>query len=111
MPRSAAAFITASARGCSLPRSRAAVSRRTCSPVNPSPAVSFVNRGFPSVRVPVLSKTRVSTVRRRSMASAFRKRIPARAPRPMATVTVMGVARPRAHGQAMMRTATAFRRA
>ena len=35
-------------------------------------------------------------------------RTPAWAPRPVPTMIAMGVARPRAQGQAMMRTATAF---
>ena len=39
-----------------------------------------------------------------SRASALRKRIPERAPRPVPTRIAVGVARPSAHGQAMMRT-------
>ena len=35
-------------------------------------------------------------------------RMPRSAPRPVATMMAVGVARPRAHGQAMIRTATAF---
>lgn len=42
------------------------------------------------------------------MASAFLKRTPLVAPLPLATMIDIGVARPSAHGQAMMRTATAF---
>ena len=38
-------------------------------------------------------------------------RTPVMAPRPIPTMMDMGVASPRAHGQAMMRTATAFTRA
>ena len=45
------------------------------------------------------------------MASAFRKSTPIVAPLPVATMMDMGVARPSAHGQAMMRTATALTRA
>src|ERR1022692_3325159 len=42
-----------------------------------------------------------------SRASADRTRIPARAPFPVPTMTDSGVARPSAHGQAMISTATA----
>ena len=41
----------------------------------------------------------------------FLKRIPIVAPLPVATIMDIGVARPRAQGQAMMRTATALIRA
>jgi hypothetical protein len=68
-------------------------------------------RGLPSVSVPVLSTTRVSTFSRISRASAFLMSTPARAPRPTPTMMAIGVARPKAQGQAMMRTATAFTRA
>ena len=43
----------------------------------------------------------------RSSASAFLIRMPACAPRPTPTMIDIGVARPSAHGQAMMRTLTA----
>ena len=42
------------------------------------------------------------------MASAFLKRTPGVAPRPTATMIDIGVASPRAQGQAMIRTATAL---
>ena len=63
--------------------------------------------GLPSVSVPVLSTTRVSTFSSRSSASAFLISTPASAPRPTPTMIDIGVARPSAHGQAMMSTATA----
>ncbi|MNC89063.1 hypothetical protein D3C83_49560 [compost metagenome] len=66
------------------------------------------SRGFPSVRVPVLSTTSVSTARKVSMASAFLNSTPSVAPLPVATMIDMGVASPSAHGQAMMSTATAL---
>jgi hypothetical protein len=69
------------------------------------------SRGLPSVRVPVLSTTSVSTVLRVSIASALRKRIPSPAALPVATVIERGVARPSAHGHAMITTATALTRA
>ena len=61
--------------------------------------------------VPVLSTTTVSTFSRISRDSAFLMRTPARAPRPVPTMMAIGVASPSAHGQAMMRTATALRSA
>ena len=47
----------------------------------------------------------------RSIASALRNSTPAAAPRPEATMIDIGVARPRAQGQAMISTATALTRA
>ena len=55
------------------------------------------SRGLPSVSVPVLSTTTVSTFSITSMASAFLIRTPAIAPRPVPTMIDIGVARPRAH--------------
>ena len=66
------------------------------------------SRGFPSVSVPVLSTTTVVTFPISSIASALRMSIPACAPRPTPTMIDIGVARPSAHGQAMMSTATAL---
>ena len=65
-------------------------------------------RGLPSVSVPVLSTTSVSTFSSVSSASAFLISTPARAPRPVATMMDIGVARPSAHGHAMISTATAL---
>ena len=73
----------------------------------PSVATS-TSSGRPTVRVPVLSTTSVSTSRSFSTASALRNRIPLSAPCPIATVIEIGVARPTAQGQAMISTATAF---
>ena len=53
----------------------------------------------------------VSTLRSTSIASAFLKSTPTVAPLPVATMIEIGVASPSAHGQAIMRTATAFTRA
>ena len=64
--------------------------------------------GFPSVNVPVLSNTRVSTFPSTSSASAFRTKTPAIAPRPVPTMIDIGVASPKAQGQAMINTATAL---
>ena len=57
--------------------------------------------------VPVLSSTTVSSLCAVSSASADRIRIPARAPLPVPTWMDSGVARPSAHGQAMISTAIA----
>ena len=71
-------------------------------------ACTETSLGLPSVKVPVLSITKVSTRARVSRVAASRTSTPAAAPRPMPTMTDMGVARPRAQGHAMMSTATAF---
>ena len=57
--------------------------------------------------VPVLSTTSVVARASASSASAFRTSTPAVAPRPTPTMTDIGVARPSAHGQAMISTDTA----
>ena len=58
---------------------------------------------FPEVSVPVLSKTIVSIILIFSRISAPLMRIPYDAARPVPTMTAVGVARPRAHGQAITR--------
>ena len=78
---------------------------------NPGAATIWVTDGLPSVRVPVLSTTRVLTFSIRSSASAFLMSTPRPAPRPTPTMIETGVASPSAQGQAMMRTATATIRA
>ena len=57
--------------------------------------------------VPVLSSTIVSTRRVCSSTSGPWIRIPSCAPRPVPTISAVGVASPSAHGQAMISTATA----
>ena len=59
------------------------------------------------VSVPVLSKTTVWMSRVRSSASIEVIRMPSCAPRPVPVIVAIGVARPSAQGQAMIRTATA----
>ncbi len=66
--------------------------------------------GLPSVSVPVLSTTSVSTFSMRSSASAFLISTPAWAPRPTPTMIDIGVASPSAQGQAMISTDTAATR-
>ena len=75
--------------------------------VKPGAVSTPVSVGLPSVRVPVLSTTSVSTEARRSSAAALRTSTPACAPRPVATMIEIGVASPSAQGQAMMSTLTA----
>ena len=76
---------------------------------NPVAVTITTTFGLPSVRVPVLSTTSVSTFSMRSKASAFLISTPACAPRPTPTMIDMGVARPSAQGHAMIRTVTAAR--
>ena len=61
----------------------------------------------PVVTVPVLSSTTVSTRRVDSRTSGPLISSPSWAPRPVPTISAVGVARPSAHGQAMISTATA----
>jgi hypothetical protein len=73
-----------------------------------SPRVTIATTfGLPSVSVPVLSTTSVSTFSMRSSASAFLISTPSCAPRPTPTMIDIGVARPSAQGQAMISTVTA----
>ena len=106
-----AAATMAAASGCSLPWSRLAARRNTSLSENPPKPSARSKVGRPSVRVPVLSTISVSTLRRFSMAAASRNRMPLLAPRPVATMIDIGVARPSAQGQAMISTATALIRA
>ena len=73
----------------------------------PGAVTTELTRGFPSVRVPVLSTTKVSTFSNRSRDSAFLTRTPAPAPLPTPTMIDIGVASPSAHGHAMISTDTA----
>ena len=75
-------------RGARAPRGR-----------TPSPATTPTTAGLPSVTVPVLSSTIVVTRCVRSRTSGPRIRIPSCAPRPVATITAVGVARPRRTGR------------
>ena len=61
---------------------------------------------FPSVTVPVLSRTMVEIRRVCSSTSGPLSRMPSCAPRPVPTISAVGVASPIAQGQAMIRTAT-----
>lgn len=59
--------------------------------------------GLPDVSVPVLSKTIVSIFVIFSNISAPFIKIPWEAARPVPTITAVGVANPKAHGQAITR--------
>ena len=97
----------AAASGCSLPRSMPAASCRSVFSSKPGAGTTAVTRGLPSVRVPVLSTTRVSIFSMRSSTSAFLIRMPDCAARPTPTMIDIGVASPSAQGQAMISTVTA----
>ena len=84
--------------------------RSTSASVPPGAATTLWKAGRPSVRVPVLSTIRVSTLRSDSIAAASRNSTPWVAALPVATITDIGVARPSAQGQAMISTATALMR-
>src|SRR3989344_5421170 len=70
--------------------------------------IVLVTFGFPWVSVPVLSNITVLILCAVSSASASLIRIPCSAPIPVPTIIAVGVAKPIAHGQAMIRTATVF---
>ena len=71
-------------------------------------ATTSVTCGLPAVIVPVLSKTIVRIFSETSSALPLLMRIPFSAPRPIPTMTAVGVASPMAQGQAMIKTATAL---
>ena len=73
--------------------------------------MTSVTAGFPCVSVPVLSKTIVFILCAISNEAASRIKIPFSALRPIPTIIAIGVASPRAHGQAIINTATKFTRA
>ncbi len=100
----------ARATGCSLAFSTAPAITMSSSSVTPCAATSaiFIR---PLVIVPVLSRTIVSIRRVRSRISGPRMRMPICAPRPVPTSSAVGVANPRAQGQAMISTATAAAKA
>ena len=94
--------------GCSLGNATAAAAASNSRSPVPGAGRTCCTCGRPSVRVPVLSTTRVSAVLSTSMAVASRNSTPRLAPRPVATMIDIGVARPSAQGQAMMSTDTAL---
>ena len=102
-----AARTIAAATGCSERASRAAAAASNESASAPSTTSTATTSRCPSVTVPVLSKATTSTRRAASRASGPLMITPMRAPRPLPAMNAAGVARPRAHGQATISTATA----
>ena len=107
IPLAFAPATIASANGCSDPFSSAAANVRIVVSSTSASTTTSVNLGCPIVNVPVLSTISVSTPAIRSSASASLISTPACAPRPAAVVMEIGVAKPKAQGQAMIRTDTA----
>ena len=91
------------ASGCSEFSSRLAAIANTLSL---SPTIS-VTCGLPTVIVPVLSKTTVLMSLTSSRTSPFLINTPILALRAVPTINAVGVARPKAHGQAITTTETA----
>ena len=110
-PRSDAPRTMASPSGCSLPRSADATKRRSSASPTPSAGRTSVSAGSPRVMVPVLSSMTVSSVCAVSSVSPPLMSTPCSAPLPVPTMMAVGVARPRAQGQAMMSTETKATRA
>ena len=96
----------ASPSGCSEPRSSEAASRSTVVSSLPGVTTTSVSAGSPRVIVPVLSRMMASSFSAVCSASPERIRMPFSAPLPMPTVSEVGVARPSAHGQAMISVVT-----
>ena len=68
--------------------------------------ITSLTTGLPSVIVPVLSNNTVLILCANSKCSPSLIRIPFSAPLPIPTISAVGVAKPIAHGQAIMSTAT-----
>mmetsp|Transcript_8814 Transcript_8814/g.37270 ORF Transcript_8814/g.37270 Transcript_8814/m.37270 type:complete len:315 (+) Transcript_8814:2761-3705(+) len=98
--------------GCSLEASAEAArySNLFASIVVWSNATTLVTAGAPSVIVPVLSKMTCDAACAVSSGSPPLMSTPKRAPRPVPTITAVGVARPSAHGHAMTSTVMANRK-
>jgi len=93
--------------GCSLAASSAPARRSSSRSSTPSAGSTSTRVMVPLVMVPVLSSTTVSMSWVLSSASGPLIRMPSCAPRPVPTMSAVGVASPRAHGQAMISTETA----
>ena len=93
--------------GCSEASSSDPAIRSSSSRSTPAAGTTSTRAIVPVVTVPVLSSTIVSTRRVDSRTSGPLMITPSWAPRPVPTMIAVGVARPRAHGQAMISTATA----
>ena len=110
--RFCASATTALPSGCSEPCSTAAAKHSISATLvlEFSASVSTVRIcvtfGRPSVSVPVLSRMSVSSRCAASRAGAFRNKIPCCAAVPVPTIIAIGVASPKAQGQAITKTAT-----
>ena len=102
-----AALAMAFATGCSLACSKAPAKPSTSARVTPVAHTTSMSCMTPVVTVPVLSNTTVSTRRVLCKTSTPLITIPICAARPLPTIKAVGVARPSAHGHAMISTATA----
>ena len=94
--------------GCSEPFSREAAKIRSSCEDKLKSLLGILSTtvGLPSVMVPVLSSTMVSSLAAFSRASLLLNKIPFSAPLPVPAIMAVGVASPNAHGQAITRTAT-----
>ena len=101
IPLSLASSTIASPKGCSECSSKAAATCKISSSFKFFTDIISVTLGFPSVIVPVLSKTIVSTLCAFSRASPDLISIPSSAPLPVPTIIAVGVASPNEHGQAI----------
>ena len=108
-PRACAAATMAAASGWAAFCSTAAARRYKSSSLKPLSGASHTAAtcGLPSVSVPVLSSTTVSMCAAASIEAASLNQMPCFTALPMPTIIAAGVARPRAHGQAITSTATA----
>ena len=104
-PRFSPFSTMASPTGCSEPFSAATASRNSSSSLNLPKVTTSVTEGSPLVSVPVLSNTTQVILYALSRFSPPLMSTPFSAPFPVPTTMAAGVARPRAHGHAIIRTA------
>ena len=95
------------ATGCSLANSNAPAKPNTSARVAPAATTTSSSCITPVVTVPVLSNTTVSIRRVLCNTSTPLITMPICAARPLPTINAVGVARPSAHGQAIINTETA----
>ena len=97
--------------GCFEPRSTAAANSSASFASAPASELVRTTANFPSVRVPVLSKTTFWIFASLRRESGFRITTDLRAPIAVATTRLIGTAIPKAQGQAITKTATAASKA
>src|SRR3989344_4582493 len=95
----------ASASGCSDCFSKLAATVKSVFLSKLLTVSTSVTSGLPLVKVPVLSKTIVLILQACSSGSPPLTKIPFSAPLPVPTIMAVGVAKPKAHGQAITITA------